>query len=86
MKDEVSKSKFKPRALEYFRKVEETGKPLVITDHGRPVLKIVPYSEDPGEALKLLRKSVIKYENPLDPVGLDDWEKIKAYSHVKTVW
>ena len=46
----VSKSEFKARALEYFRRVERTGEPLIITDRGRPVLKIVPYLEDPEAA------------------------------------
>jgi prevent-host-death family protein len=73
----VSKSQFKPRALQYFREVERTGKELIITDHGKPVLKIVPYSKEPAEALKVLRKSVIKYENPTEPVGVDDWEALK---------
>ena len=40
--DVVSKSKLKARMLEYFRDVERTGKPLVVTDRGRPVLKVVP--------------------------------------------
>ena len=43
----ISKSSLKPRALEYFRAVQESGVPLVITEHGRPVLRIVPYCLDP---------------------------------------
>jgi len=73
----VSKSQFKPRALQYFREVERTGKELIITDHGKPVLKILPYSKKPAEALKVLRNSVIKYENPTEPVAVDDWEALK---------
>lgn len=65
----VSKSSFKAKALEYFREVESTGKELVITDHGKPVLKVVPYSYDPAEALRALRGTVIRYEDPLEPVG-----------------
>lgn len=42
MEKVVSKSKFKPKALEYFRQMEETGIELTITDHGRPVVKITP--------------------------------------------
>jgi hypothetical protein len=34
----VPKSKFKPNALQYFRQVEQTGKGLIITDRGKPVL------------------------------------------------
>ena len=73
----VSKSKFKPKGLEYFRKVEETGQEIIITDHGRPVLKIVPYHPDVEEALKLLRGSVKKYGDPVEPVGVEDWECLK---------
>lgn len=73
----VSKSKFKPKSLEYFRKVEETGQELIITDHGKPVLKVVPYSRDPEEALRLLRGTVLKYIDPTGPVGIEDWECLK---------
>jgi prevent-host-death family protein len=73
----VSKSSFKAKALEYFREVESTGKELVITDHGKPVLKIVPYSHDPEEALRSLRGSVIRYVDPPEPVGLEDWEALR---------
>ena len=74
---EVSKSKFKPKSLEYFRQVQETGEPLTITDHGKPVLKIVPYTPSPEKALKALRGSIISYEEPLEPVGLEDWDALK---------
>jgi len=74
---QVTKSRFKPRALEYFREVERTGKALIITDRGKPVLKIIPYDEKPSDALRMLRNSVIKYEKPTDPVGMNDWESLK---------
>lgn len=77
MENVVSKSKFKPNALKYFREVEKTGKELVITDRGKPVLMIVPFSKDPSESLKSLRNSVIRYDDPTAPVGLEDWESLK---------
>ncbi|MGH8499486.1 MAG: type II toxin-antitoxin system Phd/YefM family antitoxin [Methylococcales bacterium] len=73
----VSKSKFKARALEFFRQVEEAGEEFTITDHGRPVVKVVPYSADSAEPLKGLRNSVLKYEDPMEPVGLEDWKALK---------
>ncbi len=72
----VSKSQFKPHSLEYFRKIEQTGDELVITDHGRPVLKIVPYVTDPDECFRGLRNTVLKYDNPLEPVGTEDWKAL----------
>lgn len=77
MEQFVSKSAFKAKALEYFREVESTGKELVITDHGKPVLKIVPFAHDPAEALRALRGSVLQYDDPMEPVGLEDWESLR---------
>ena len=79
MEKQVPKSKFKPHALQFFREVEQTGVALIITDHGKPVLKIVPYSEKPEETLRILRNSVLKYENPTDPVGLIELSPCKNH-------
>lgn len=73
----VSKSKFKAKALYYFREVEKTRRPLVITDRGKPVLKLTPYSGNPDDVLRELRHTVLKYENPTEPVGLEDWEALQ---------
>ena len=75
-KEGVSKSRFKSRALEYFRQVEKTHKPVIITDRGKPVLKVVPYTEDPEEILRELRNSVLKYKDPTKSVGESDWESL----------
>jgi len=77
MDNAISKSKFKPNALKYFRQVEQTGQELIITDHGKPTLRIVPFARDPLEALKTLRSSVVRYDDPTEPVGLEDWEAIR---------
>jgi prevent-host-death family protein len=73
----ISKSRFKARALEYLRQVERTGKELIITDHGKPVLRVTPYAPDPAGALAALRGSVIRYDDPTEPVGLEDWESLR---------
>jgi prevent-host-death family protein len=74
---QVSKSAFKPKALEYFRTVQRTGEALIITDHGKPVLKIVPYEEDIEGALASLRGTVLAYDDPEAPVAQDDWEVLR---------
>jgi prevent-host-death family protein len=73
----VSKSRFKAKALEYFREVERTGQDLVITDKGKPVLRVTPFVDDPEQLLRSLRGSVIQFEDPTDPVGLGDWEALR---------
>lgn len=77
VKNAISKSRFKARALEYFRQVEKSRQPLIITDRGKAVLKVVPFSEDPEEILRELRHSVVKYKNPTKPVGASDWEALR---------
>jgi antitoxin (DNA-binding transcriptional repressor) of toxin-antitoxin stability system len=73
----VSKSQFKPRSLEYFRLIEETGETMIITDRGKPVLKVMPYTANPDNSLKSLRNSVLKYDDPTEPVALEDWKALQ---------
>ena len=73
----VSKSRLKAKALEYFREVERTGEELILTDRGNPVLKIVPYRKDPEEARRMLKGSVVRYDDATEPVGLEDWESLR---------
>ncbi len=69
----VSKSEFKPRALAYLREVEQSGEPLVLTDRGRPVLRISPYAPA-SETLAVLRGCVVRYDEATEPVAVADWE------------
>jgi len=73
----ISKSAFKARALEFFRQVEKSGSELIITDNGKPVLKVSRYDQDPMEGLKVLRGTVIRYDDPTEPVGVEDWEALR---------
>lgn len=66
----VSKSELKPKLFGYLRKVSETGKELIITEHGEPVLKIVPISPAEKDPLLALRGMVERYEAPLEPVDV----------------
>lgn len=75
----ISKSEFKPKALEYLRLVEHHKLSLIISHRGKPVVKLVPVpeAEKPADSLKSLRGSVIKYKLPFAPVAADDWEILK---------
>ena len=70
----VPKSSFKPKAFEYFRLVEETRQEILITDHGRAVARISPVDEADEHELSALRGLVVKYVDPYEPVGAEDWE------------
>jgi len=76
MAESVPKSKFKPKAFEYLRLVEEKNTEIIITDHGRPVAKIVPYSPDDDSTLRDLRGLVERYDRPTAPVETD-WDAVQ---------
>ena len=72
--NQVSKSEFKAKALEFFRQVEASGQSVIVTDHGKPVLEVRPYRGVERDPLDVLRGSVVRYDNPTAPVAVDDWE------------
>lgn len=76
MQSEVSKSKFKAHALEIFRRIERTGKPVIITDHGNPTLIVQKYTPRVQSAQQRLKGSVLRYDDPFTPVADDDWEAL----------
>lgn len=73
----VSKSKFKAKALEYFRQVEASGEPIIVTDHGKPSLEIRRIEKPKQDPLEALRGTVLRYDDPFEPVGVEDWEALK---------
>lgn len=74
MATQVSKSKFKAKALEYLLRVETSGEPIIVTDHGQPTPEIRRYVPVARNPLQVLRGSVLRYDRPTDPVAEDDWE------------
>lgn len=74
----VSKSELKPKLLHYLRLVEEKGQPINITHHKKVVAQLIPNrTQTDEEILATLRGSVIVYQDPLEPVGVEDWEALK---------
>lgn len=72
----VSKAEFKSKALEYLRRVEATGEELVVTDRGEPVIRILPVRMSEPHARARLRGSVLRYDDPTEPVAAEDWEAL----------
>jgi prevent-host-death family protein len=72
----VSKAVFKARALEILRRVQATGEPVIITDRGRPVLRLEPYFGEEEAVLASLRGSVLAYHDPTEPVEGASWEAL----------
>ncbi len=61
MEHVVAKSQVTAEFAELSREVERTGQELIITDQGKPVLKLVPFAEKTEAILDSLRGSVVRY-------------------------
>lgn len=78
METEISKSKFKAHALEIFRRIESSGSPVIITDHGHPSLIIQRVSSGRvSHPLERLKGSVLHYDAPFESVAEEDWEALR---------
>jgi prevent-host-death family protein len=70
----VSKSALKARMLEYFRRVEDTGEELIVTDNNQPVIRIVPIRKRraASEVFADVRGRVVYGEDLLAPTA-EEW-------------
>ncbi len=50
---------------------------MIVTDHGKPVLEVRRYDNSSLTPLEELRGSVLRYDDPMEPVGEDDWEALE---------
>ena len=71
-RDWVSAASFKATCLELMDRVRETRTEYVVTKHGRPVAKLVPYTgPERKPLLGAMKGTVLKYERPFDPIDGD---------------
>ena len=65
----VAAAEFKARCLELMDRVRETGAEFVVTKHGTPVAKLVPYAERARRSFfGSMKGTVLEYERPYDPI------------------
>lgn len=73
----ISKSKLKAKMLEIFRHLEASGEELIVTDQGKPVLKIVPIKQK-TTVLELFGDlpGRVTYLEDVNTPTLDEWEDV----------
>ena len=66
----IAAAEFKAKCLSLFNKVRETGVEYVVTKHGTPVAKVVPYhSTSASKGLfGSMSGTVLHYDRPFDPI------------------
>jgi antitoxin (DNA-binding transcriptional repressor) of toxin-antitoxin stability system len=76
MANTISKSKLKAKMLEVFREIEASGKELIVTDHNKPVLRIVPIRKKTtvDHLFGRLQGKVVYFEDINSPT-LDEWNE-----------
>lgn len=68
----IAAAEFKARCLELMDRVQETGAEYVITKHGRPVARLVPYNPPPRTSFfGSMKGTVLAYDRPFDPIEGD---------------
>lgn len=72
----ISKSKLKARMLQVFREIEKSGQTLIVTDRGRPVLKIqaITKKRSVEELFGPLQGQVV-YDEDINEPTLDEWSE-----------
>ena len=67
--ERLAAATFKSRCLALMDRVRETGAEYVVTKHGVPVAKLVPYTPTGTTSFfGSMRGTVLKYERPFDPI------------------
>ena len=76
---EVSVSEFKATCLELLRNVEETGEPVLVTKHGRPVAEVrAPRSKRARSPLGCMKDRTKILGDIISPaVPAEEWEALK---------
>lgn len=64
---------FKAKCLKVMERVAETGEPLVVTRHGRPVVQLIPVSQGAPSLFGRLSGAVTREGDLLAPIG-DAWD------------
>ena len=72
----ISKSKLKARMLQIFREIEQSGEELIVTDHGRPVLKIqaLAAKRSVQDVFGALQGQLI-YNEDINAPTFDEWSE-----------
>jgi prevent-host-death family protein len=73
----ISKSKLKSQLLELLRFVEAEGEELIITDRGKPVVKISKYGDSPSteDLFEGIRGRVRYFEDLTNPTT-EEWGEL----------
>jgi prevent-host-death family protein len=73
----ISKSKLKNKLLKFLRLVEPEGEEILVSDRGKPVVKITKYGNSPStEQLVGQMRGKVKYFEDLTTPTTEEWTEV----------
>lgn len=74
----VAKGALKAKMLEYFRHVEATGEELIVTDHRKPVLKVIPIKKKTMKVAEVFGdvQGKVKYYEDINTATIAEWSDV----------
>ncbi len=74
LKSEMPAGEFKAKCLQLMDEVEKSKQEIVITKYGKPVAKLVPYTQERKPLCGSLKGQLTFIGDIVSPVDEDDWE------------
>ncbi len=72
----IGAGQFKTHCLQLIDQVQQSRKPLVITKHGKPLAKLIPFDEEPPTLYGSMKGTVIIHGDIIESTG-EAWEADK---------
>ena len=72
----IQAGKFKAQCLALLDEVAQTHQPLIITKHGKPVAKLVPFDPEKEQQETPLKGLATYVGDILSPIG-DEWDAVE---------
>ena len=69
----IPAAQFKSQCLAVMDQIAETGRPVVVTKHGKPVVQIIPVQSDENEIFGFLEGKVRIVGDVENTIPLSDW-------------
>ena len=70
---QIPAGKFKAQCLAIMDRVQQSGEPVVVTKHGKPVVQIIPVQSDENEIFGFLAGKVRIVGDVENTIPLSDW-------------
>ena len=68
----IPAAEFKARCLKLVEIVRKSRRQLIVTRHGRPIAKVVPYEREAEPVFGFLRGTVTRYTDLISPID-EEW-------------